>query len=117
MNEVLLISLYLLASVGGLVLLKAGSSTNTLLLLKQTLRLEFSYLSLAGLFLYIISFVLWLVLINRYALSYIQPLTAGLSYILITLAALFILKENITLFQWGGIIFILIGIVLMNIGR
>lgn len=115
--NIFFIALYLFCSVGGLTLVKIGSEHNSFLLNPSYFSLELSFTTLIGLILYIVSFLLWIVIIGRYNLSYIQPLTTGLSYILILAASLFILHETITPFQWGGLAFILVGVILMNINR
>lgn len=114
--NIFFIGLYLLCSVGGLTLVKFGGDSNSFALTQSFFNLQLSYYTLIGLILYIFSFLMWIVIVGRFNLSYIQPLTAGLSYILVLAASIFILKETITPFQWGGLIFILIGVVLMNVG-
>lgn len=115
--NIIFIALYLFCSVGGLTLVKIGSENNSFALNASFFSLQMSYFTLIGLILYILSFLMWIVIIGKFNLSYIQPLTTGLSYILIISASLFILKETITPFQWGGLVFILIGVILMNIGK
>ncbi len=115
--NILFIGVYLLCSVGGLTLVKVGAGHNSFSLNPSFFNLQLSYLTVIGLILYIFSFLMWIVIVGRFNLSYIQPLTTGLSYILIIAASIFILREVITPFQWAGLVFILIGVVLMNIGH
>ncbi|MDD2414700.1 MAG: hypothetical protein PHI94_05960 [Eubacteriaceae bacterium] len=107
--------IYLFCTVGGLTLVKVGADANKFLASGSFFNLQLSYTTVLGLVLYIVSFVMWIVIVQRFNLSFIQPLTTGLSYILIIAASVFILKENITPFQWAGLGFILVGVVLMNI--
>lgn len=109
------ILIYLCCTVGGLTLVKIGAENNNFIFNSGFFNLSLSYSTLIGLVLYIISFIMWIVIVQKFNLSYIQPLTTGLSYILIILASIFILKESISLFQWIGLGFILIGVVFMNI--
>lgn len=117
MGDIIFVAAYLLCSVGGLTLVKVGADANNFALTQSFFSLQLSYTTLIGLILYILSFLMWIVIVGRFELSYIQPITAGLSYILILAASIFVLKETITPFQWGGLVFILVGVVLMNIGR
>lgn len=112
---VLAVAVYLLCTVGGLTLVKVGAENNAFNMTSSFFNLQLSHTTLIGLILYIISFIMWIVIVQKFNLSYIQPLTSGLAYILIIAASIFILKESISLFQWAGIIFILIGVVLMNL--
>ena len=111
----ILIVLYLFCSVGGLTLVKIGSDVNNFTFSNSFFNLQLSYTTVIGLCLYILSFLMWIVIVQRFDLSYIQPLKTGLSYFLIILASIFILKESITVFQWVGIGFILIGVICMNL--
>lgn len=111
----LAILIYLCCTVGGLTLVKIGADNNNFILNSGFFNLSLSYSTLIGLVLYIISFIMWIVIVQKFNLSYIQPLTTGLSYILIILASIFILKESISLLQWIGLGLILIGVVFMNI--
>lgn len=111
----LLVVIYLCCSVGGLTLVKLGTEHNAFLLNSGFFNLSLSYTTLIGLILYVVSFVMWIGIVQRFDLSYIQPITTGLSYILIIAASIFILKENIATMQWIGMILILIGVVFMNI--
>lgn len=114
---VLAIIIYLFCTVGGLTLVKVGSDANQFVASSHFFNLQLSYTTVIGLLLYIVSFIMWIVIVQHFNLSYIQPLTTGLSYILIIAASIFILKEHITPYQWGGLAFILIGVVLMNIKK
>lgn len=109
------VAIYLLCTVGGLTLVKVGAEANNFAMNSSFFNLQLSYTTLIGLILYVISFVMWIVIVQRFNLSYIQPLTTGLSYFLIIAASIFILKEQITTFQWVGLGFILVGVIFMNL--
>lgn len=106
---------YLFCTVGGLTLVKIGANNNALALNNSFFDLSLSYTTMIGLVLYVGSFVMWIVIVQKYNLSYIQPMAMGLSNILIIVVSIFILGEKIGTFQWLGIICILGGVVLMNI--
>ncbi len=56
--------------------------------------------------------VLWLYLLKHYSFSLVYPLTC-LSYVLGMLAAIFFLKESVSLAQWLGVFLIISGCVLI----
>lgn len=117
MGTVILVAIYLFCSVGGLVLVKLGTSHNQFSAASSFFSLSLSYTTLIGLFLYIISFLMWMIIVQKFDLSYIQPIAVGLSYILIIGASLLIFKETISMNQWIGLGCILVGIVLMNLQK
>jgi len=117
MGTTILVAIYLFCTVGGLTLVKLGADHNQFSAASSFFSLSLSYTTILGLVLYIVSFIMWIIIVQKFDLSYIQPLTAGLSYILIIAASLFILKESISTNQWIGLGCILVGIVLMNIKR
>ncbi|MGL4606158.1 MAG: hypothetical protein ACRCU3_01725 [Eubacteriaceae bacterium] len=112
---IFLFIIYLFCTVGGLTLVKVGADNNAFALSSNYFDLSLSYTTILGLFLYVISFVMWIVIVQKYDLSYIQPIALGLSNILIIAASIFILGESIGLFQWLGIVCILGGVILMNV--
>lgn len=112
---IILFFTYLFCTVGGLTLVKIGANNNTFALNSNFFNLSLSYSTLIGLCLYIISFIMWIVIVQKFNLSYIQPIAMGLSQVLIVAASIFILGEKIGTFQWLGIACILGGVILMNI--
>lgn len=63
---------------------------------------------LLGIILYSISTVLWLVALSMLDVSFMYPLIS-LSYVLIAILAMTILKEQVTMVRWLGIVLILAG--------
>ena len=114
---ILVFAIYLACSVGGMLLVKLGSGDTVLAIDHGVLQFKMPMLSILGLSLYIISFLLWMGLINVADLSYIVPIGMGLSQVLIIAAAALILKENINVYQWVGIFVVITGIVLLNIKK
>ncbi len=110
-----LVAIYLLCTVGGLTLVKLGADSTGLVMNGTFFNLQMSYFTVIGLILYIVSFIMWIGIVQRFNLSYIQPITTGLSYILIIGASIFILKEQINVYQWIGLGFILVGVIFMNL--
>lgn len=66
-----------------------------------------------GLFLYMMGTFIWLVLLSRLDLSFLYPIGA-LQYVLVFIFSYFFLGEHITFGRIAGLIFILIGILIIN---
>ena len=79
---------------------------------KNTLKLVGDWFTngpvLLGLLLETIFFILLQYLLAQEDVSFIWPLTA-LSFVMTTLAAKFILKENVDFVRWGGVTLIIVG--------
>ena len=114
---IIAVIVYLFCTVGGLTLVKLGSEANKLAITSSFFNLQLSYLTVLGLVLYVVSFIMWIVIVQQFDLSYIQPVTTGLSYVLIIAASIFVLKETVAPMQWIGLGFILVGVILMNLKR
>jgi len=66
----------------------------------------------AGLFLFGLSAVVWLVVLSRAALSFAYPF-AALTYVLILLFDKFVLQQEVPGLRWAGVAFIAAGIFLI----
>lgn len=67
-------------------------------------------LVLAGLFCYGLSLITWLVVLSRENLSFVYPMVA-FSYVVTTILARTVLGEEVPLFRWVGLGFIMTGII------
>lgn len=109
--------MYLILSTLGMTFIKMGGEDLNLVLSKSIFQFRIGIIGILGIVFYLISFGLWIIILSKYNLSFISPLASGLAYILIILSSKFLLKENISSYQYIGIMIILIGIVLMNIKK
>lgn len=112
--SIVIFVIYLIASVSGMLLVKIGAEATNLGVNQGVIGLNMPWYSIVGMLLYIISFLLWMVLLNSHNLSYIYPISMGLSQALILIVAVLVLKEEIAPVQWIGIVVVLIGVVLIN---
>jgi len=64
---------------------------------------------LIGAGLYVVNFFLWVSVLSKVDLSVAFP-TGSTSYIIVTLLSMVFLGEQISLYRWGGIFLIIIGI-------
>lgn len=115
--NILLIVVYLCCSVGGQVLFKIGSNKGMNIAIKEgSFDCSVNLLCIAGAMSYVISFLLFLVLLSKFNLSKINPILVGVSYILSMIASVTILQEKISLIHGIGITFIFAGIMVIVLG-
>lgn len=112
----LLVLFNALLSVGGSVLFKYGTKySNGFHLNISNFEFNISLISMIGLFLYCVSFILGMCLVATNDLTKLIPSVNGLVFIFTILSGYFIFAESITIFKIMGIIFILLGIMLITI--
>ena len=112
--DVLLFAVYTLASTAALLLMRGW--------LGQT-RVEWmdsgalgwpAVLAGAGVGLYMVSFLIWLLLLIRHEVSLAYPLSIGLTLLFLSLGSTLILGERLSLPRVGGMVLILTGVVLVT---
>lgn len=117
MNIIFLI-LYVIFAVSGSTLLKYGGlNTVKSLFMVPVININISLITLIGFICYGLSFIFYTILLNKFELSFISPLTVSLVYIFLMITAFIIFKEPITLQKILGSILILSGIMLMIINK
>jgi drug/metabolite transporter (DMT)-like permease len=67
---------------------------------------------ITGIVIYIISMIVWLVILSRIEVSLAYPLTS-LGYVLNAVIAYFLLSEQVTVLRFAGIVVILLGVFLV----
>ena len=95
--------------VGAQVLLKVGAS-GTETATAQFLRVP----TIAGLVLYMVSAVLYVVALRKITISVAFP-TVSLAYVLIAVIDHFVFKESLGVAQIGGLLLIIAGVTLLNV--
>jgi len=116
MINILFMVLYVCLTVSGLILFKLGSNSLQIgVIAKGTINMQINFVSLIGIGCYLCSFIIYLFLISKNALSFLMPVMTGIVYISVLIASIFILKEKISLISLVGSLFILIGVILMVI--
>lgn len=112
--NVVFIVLYVIFAVVGSTLLKYGGLEQVKSLFTiPFVNMSVSWITLVGFICYGISFLLYTVLLNKFALSFISPLTVSLVYILLMITAFVIFKEPITVQKIIGSSLILCGILMI----
>lgn len=107
--------IYVVLSSAGLILFKLGSSGLSVQLQHAYFSMNISVMTIIGLLCYLVSFLLWMIIISRSEISYIVPLGVACTNIAILVASHFILQETITTNALIGAIVIIVGIVIMNL--
>ena len=113
-GKLLLLSVYLIMSASGMLFIKMGSSGTSILLQSGALSITLNLQLLLGLCLYIVSFLLYTVVLSQFDLSYIQPVAAGIGMVLAVVFGIFFLQEKMTVHGALGIVLIIAGVVLMS---
>lgn len=114
--QIISIIIYLILTVGGLILVKLGSDTISISLANGTFNFVMGIKAIIGFICYIASFLIYtFYIVRKFDLSYIYPIITGITQVLVILASVFILKEHISIPAIIGIVLIIIGIFCLNI--
>jgi len=112
--DIALIVLYVVFAVGGSTLIKYGGLAKvTSLLVLPIVHVSVSLISLLGIACYGVSFLLYILLLNKFDLSFISPLTIGIVYVLLMATAIVVFNEQFTIVKTLGCTCILVGIFLI----
>lgn len=114
--KIVCIILYLLFSVGGLILMKLGANNINIAIKNGTFNFSMGINAILGFVSYIFSFLIYsFYIIKNFDLSYIFPILTGITQVLIIIFGILLFKEHISLFGFAGIFLIILGIVFLNI--
>ncbi|CAM4336236.1 MULTISPECIES: hypothetical protein [Erysipelothrix] len=113
----ILFIIYVILSTAGLILFKLGGTAGTqgATYINSVLSVSLSIKSILGILCYGISFILWLLIVQKSDLSFIYPLSVAVINILILTGSHYFLGESITVWKMVGIALIVAGIFVMNI--
>lgn len=112
--NIILILLYVVFAVGGSTLIKYGGTLKEVSLLTiPYVNVNVTLISLTGILSYGLSFFLYIVLLNKFDLSFISPLTIGIVYVLLMVTAVIFFNEQFTLMKTIGCTLVLVGILLI----
>jgi drug/metabolite transporter (DMT)-like permease len=121
-KTILLILLSITIAVGGQILLKIGMNKIGPIDIGSASSLGHLFTGiiksptvLVGLFLYVISAALWLIIISSVDLSFAYPFI-GLTYVLVLVVSKFVLKEDVNPIRWIGTAIITIGVIVISRG-
>ena len=111
----LLLGIYMLFTISGLILYKYGANKAFVLTLSNKIfSMKISIISIIGLLCYLISFLLYMFILPKFNISYIYPISTGISYIGIFILSILVLGEKVSVNGIIGSVIILIGIIIIN---
>lgn len=115
MLKYILILVYTALGVSGMTILKFGSQHHTSLnITRFFVEIEFSWISLCGVFLYGLSFLFYIYLISKYELSYLFPMLTATTYIGILASSVFVFQESFSFTKILGSVLVFAGVILLN---
>ncbi len=97
----------------GQILWKLGVSNTIIESLNDLAQLIISPFVLLGLFVYGVTTLLWLYILNQAPLSYVYPIQS-LAFVFILFASFFIFHESIPYTRWIGVFVICIGVYIVS---
>lgn len=106
----ILLLLYVLTSSLGMVFIKKGGTNTSFSLDKGNFQIQLSWLILCGIIIYLLSFILWMIILQLFNLTYISPVAYGIVYIFIIIFSYILLNESIHKQQLIGAALIIVGI-------
>jgi drug/metabolite transporter (DMT)-like permease len=111
------VALFILVTSLALVVLKLGTKNGApVFFADNKWQLNINLIVITGIFLYGLSFLLYIYLISKYPLGFIIPLTTAFVYLIIFTASYFIFDETFTALKVLGIALIIGGLIFLNIG-
>lgn len=118
MINIILIAVYIILTIGGVVLFKLGTQKDFLVSIATGIfTLKISLISIIGLVCYLCSFLMYMFLISKFDLTYIVPVTTGIVQVATFVLAIIIFKESVTVSKVVATGLILIGVILLNIKK
>ena len=115
MKKMILVILYILLTITGLVLMKLGGNTGSILIENMSFSFTMNFISLIGFISYILSFLLFTNIVVKFDLSYIMPVVTGIIQIMTLILANFLFKEKFSRSSIIGASLVIIGIFVMNV--
>lgn len=114
--KIILTFVYIVFTTLGLFLMKLGGDSLALTV-KSGFSFKIGYITLLGFLSYIFSFILWQKLLVTYDLTYIVPITTGITQLVILLVGILFFKEAINIYGIIGALFVIFGVVLIALGK
>ena len=98
--KILSILIYLICSVGGLILIKLEANSASIGLQNGIFNLSMGIKSILGFTLYIFSFLIYtFYIIKQFDLSFIFPIITGITQILVIISGVILFKESVNIYS------------------
>lgn len=117
MTLIIMFIVYVLLASSGLILFKQGSLNPNLSVSLFNHNISFSLNMILGLLCYVISFILWMLIVSKMNLTIAMPLSVAIVNTLVIVESCLFLKEKLTLMQAIGIFIVIIGVVVMTASK
>lgn len=101
---------YVICSSLGMILINSVGDKNLFLVTKVGISIDISWKFFLGLFLYVLSFVLWIYVLQVFPVSYISPVSYGLVFVSILILSCTLFDSVINIKQIVGGIIIILGV-------
>lgn len=112
---IILLLAYAISGALGMVLMKRGGQGSYISNADKKINMKLDYELFLGIALYILSFILWILILQIFPIVYISPIAYGLNFIFIALSAFVFLKEKVSFMEIAGVVTIIIGVVLVSV--
>lgn len=107
--------LYVVCTVAGLILYKYGANKEFGIMFSNgSLSIKINIISIIGLILYLISFILYIVILPKFDVTYILPIVSTATSILIFVSSIMFLNEPSNIVKWIGFVIMIVGVVIVN---
>lgn len=114
--KIILTVIYICLTTLGIFLMKMGGNSLSWTF-QNGINFKIGFITLLGFLTYICSFLLWQKLLVTFDLSYIVPITTGISQVVILLIGVLFFKENINWVGILGVIVTIIGVMLIGFSK
>ena len=115
MISFLVLVAYIICGSFGMVLIRKGGFQTTIAFLDGKFTVSITPVFLFGLLLYVISFLLWIYILQLFPLTYISPIVYGIVYTLVCILSSIFLKEVVSLRVILGTAMVVGGVILASI--
>ena len=113
--KIISIIIYLILTVGGLVLVKSGAETTSLAIQNGTFNFSMQLKVMLGFIAYVGSFLIYtFYIIKKFDLSYIYPIITGITQVLVVIAGILLFKEKLSIYGIIGTILKILGVIFLN---
>jgi len=110
----LLVLIYIISSSVGMILIKKDSESIEFKITSGNISIHLTLQYIVGLLLYVISFLLWILILKKFKITYISPIVYGLVFVLISILSYFILKDRIEIRNIIGFVLIFLGVLISS---
>lgn len=115
--NIILVFIYSIISSYGMVLIRVGGLKSKFEIYNNNINVGINISLLIGAVLYLVSFFLWMIILQKFKLTYISPIVYGLTFICTSIFSYYLLGEVIHGVQYLGVIFIILGVIITSLSR